>query len=56
MKKNLVNIKPESMIWRPDRVICTYNVDDTIITEEKFISKNDILCNRITSSKPKNFV
>lgn len=51
-EKKFVNIKPESMIWRPDRVICTYNVDDTIITEEKFISKNDILCNRITSSKP----
>ena len=50
--KKYRNIKPLSMLWRPDRVICTYEVAGVKITEEKYITKNDVLCDRITSDTP----
>jgi len=44
--------RPQSMIWRPDRVTCTYVVGGAKITEVKFISKNDVLCTIITADRP----
>ncbi len=44
--------KPLSMIWRPDRVICTYDVTGVRIVEEKFITGRDVLCDRITADRP----
>ena len=49
--KKYKNLRPISMVWRPDRVICSYEVAGVNIKEEKFITKNDILCDRITSDK-----
>lgn len=50
--KRYVNPKPTSMIWRPDRVICSYEVGGVHIVEEKFITDEDVLCDRITADKP----
>ena len=49
--KKYKNLRPISMVWRPDRVICSYEVAGVHIKEEKFITKNDVLCDRITSDK-----
>ena len=43
---------PKTMIWRPDRQICRYEMDDIIIQETKFIAENDVLVNIITANKP----
>jgi len=43
---------PTSMLWRPDKVICTYRVGDVDIREEKFIAANDVACSMITSESP----
>ena len=43
---------PSRMYWRPDRMICEYNVDGVHLREEKFIATNDAACSIITSSKP----
>ena len=43
---------PTSMVWRPDRLICEYDVNGVIIREEKFIDLNDTLCSIITSDQP----
>ena len=40
------------MYWRPDRMICEYEVAGVQIREEKFIAANDAACSIITSSKP----
>ena len=40
------------MYWRPDRVICEYNVGGVSIREDKFISTNNVACSIITSSSP----
>jgi len=50
--KEYMHPKPEEMIWRPDRQICRYKLDDVIIVETKFIANNDVLVNMITSNKP----
>ena len=43
---------PSSMIWRPDKMICEYELEDVLIREEKFIGENDAAASIITSSKP----
>lgn len=44
--------KPKSMRWRPDKMICEYEVAGVKIREEKFIAANDAAASIITSSKP----
>ena len=44
--------KPKSMKWRPDRMICEYEVGGVTIKEEKFIAANDAATSVITASKP----
>ena len=46
------NLEPVSIIWRPDRMVCTYNVNGVTLTEQKFITENDVLVSIITSSHP----
>ena len=43
---------PSRMIWRPDKMICEYEIDGVSIREEKFIGANDAALSRISSSKP----
>ena len=43
---------PTRMIWRPDKMICEYDVGGVLIREEKFIGANDAAASVITSSKP----
>jgi len=44
--------RPTSMVWRPDRVTCNYEVGGVRITETKFISRDDVLCTIIAADKP----
>lgn len=44
--------KPKSMRWRPDKLICEYEVAGVTIREEKFIAANDAAASIITASKP----
>lgn len=44
--------KPTSMRWRPDRMICEYEIAGVSIKEEKFIGANDAAASIITASKP----
>lgn len=44
--------KPRSMRWRPDKMICEYEIAGIRIHEEKFITENDVVVSVITSSKP----
>ena len=50
--KTYVHPKPKSMRWRPDKMICEYEVGGVTIREEKFIAANDAAASVITSSKP----
>ena len=43
---------PRSMQWRPDRMVCEYEVDGVRLREEKFIALNDAACSIITASRP----
>ncbi|NQT40331.1 MAG: hypothetical protein HQ581_22750, partial [Planctomycetes bacterium] len=43
---------PTSMQWRPDKVVCEYEVGTVRIREEKFISAGDVACSIITSDAP----
>jgi hypothetical protein len=43
--------KPTEMIWRPDQVICRYEVGGVMIEETKFIM-GDVLCSIITADRP----
>ncbi len=43
---------PTSMQWRPDKVVCKYEVGTVRIREEKFISAGDVACSIITSDAP----
>ncbi|TWU38569.1 hypothetical protein [Novipirellula artificiosorum] len=43
---------PTKMFWRPDRMICEYEVDGVQVREEKFIADNDAACTLITASQP----
>ncbi len=42
---------PTKMFWRPDRMICEYEVDGVQIREQKFIAANDTACSIITASQ-----
>lgn len=44
--------KPTSMLWRPDKMICVYELDGVTIREEKFIAASDAAVSVITSSRP----
>ena len=44
--------QPKTMIWRPDRQVCTYEVGGARIEETKFISTDDVLCAIINADKP----
>lgn len=44
--------QPTSMRWRPDKLICEYELDNVVITEEKFIAANDVVASVISASKP----
>jgi len=46
------NPVPSQMIWRPDKTICIYNLGGITVTEEKFITKNDVLVSIIKSDQP----
>ncbi len=43
---------PTKMYWRPDKMICEYNVGEVNIREEKFIADNNVACTIITSDLP----
>jgi len=43
---------PTSMQWRPDKVVCKYEVGGVSIHEEKFIAGNDVACSIIASDVP----
>ena len=43
---------PVCMHWRPDKMICEYEIGDVRIREEKFIGANDAAASIITSSQP----
>lgn len=43
---------PTKMHWRPDRMICQYEVDGVQLMEQKFISASDAACTIVTSSQP----
>ena len=45
------NPVPRKMFWRPDRVICEYEVGGVEIREDKFIALNDVACTIITASE-----
>ena len=44
--------KPRSMRWRPDKMVCEYEVGGVVLREEKFIGSNDAAASVITSSRP----
>ncbi|MEC9091146.1 MAG: hypothetical protein VX438_00470, partial [Planctomycetota bacterium] len=44
--------RPKSMRWRPDKIICRYEVGGVTLNEEKFIGDNDAAASVITASKP----
>ena len=44
--------KPKSMRWRPDKMICEYEVGGVTIQEEKFIAANDAAASIIIASQP----
>ena len=44
--------KPTRMFWRPERMICEYEIGGVMIREEKFIGANDAAASIITASQP----
>jgi hypothetical protein len=44
--------KPNRMVWRPDKMICEFEVAGVQIREEKFIGANDAAASIITASQP----
>lgn len=44
--------KPKSMRWRPDKLVCEYELGGVTLREEKFIAANDAAASFITSSQP----
>ena len=48
----IMHPKPTSMRWRPDKLICEYDLDGVQIREEKFVGENDAIASLIVSSKP----
>ena len=49
--KSFKHPKPKSMRWRPDKVICEYELDGVTLREEKFIADNDAAASIITASQ-----
>ena len=43
---------PIRMFWRPDKMVCEYEIDGILIREEKFIGANDAAASIITASQP----
>ena len=43
---------PETMFWRPDRMICEYVVDGVRLRELKFIAESGAACSIILASRP----
>jgi hypothetical protein len=43
---------PKSMRWRPDKMICEYELGGVTLREEKFIAANDAAASVITASRP----
>ena len=43
---------PNRMSWRPDKMICEYEINGVTIREEKFISAKDAAASIITCSEP----
>jgi len=50
--KTYTHPKPKSMRWRPDKLICEYELGGVQLREEKFIAANDAAASIITASKP----
>ncbi|MGI9474411.1 MAG: hypothetical protein ACR2NZ_22930, partial [Rubripirellula sp.] len=50
--KTFEHPKPTSMRWRPDKLICEYEVGGVKLREEKFVAANDAAVSMITASKP----
>ena len=50
--KTLKHPSPTRMFWRPDKMVCEYEIEDLLIREEKFIGANDAAASIITSSRP----
>ena len=50
--KTYKNPKPKSMRWRPDKLVCEYELGGVALKEEKFIAANDAAASIITASKP----
>ena len=50
--KTYTNPVPKSMRWRPDRLVCEYELDGLSIREEKFIAESDAAASLITASRP----
>ncbi|MEM7394722.1 MAG: hypothetical protein AAF492_20505, partial [Verrucomicrobiota bacterium] len=48
--------KPTRMRWRPDKMICEYELAGVTIREEKFIAANDAAASIVTASKPVTLV
>ncbi len=44
--------KPVRMFWRPDKMVCEYEIGDVTIREEKFVGANDAAASIITASRP----
>lgn len=44
--------RPKSMRWRPDKMICEYELGGVTLREEKFIAANDAAASIITASRP----
>ena len=41
--KEYVHPKPNKIVWRPDRQLTYYKLDDVEITETKFINNDDVV-------------
>lgn len=50
--KIYTNPVPETMTWRPDRMVCEYEIGGVRLREVKFIAANDAAASVITSSEP----
>jgi len=50
--KEYMHPKPDKIVWRPDRQLTYYNLDDVTITETKFINNDDVVCAMIKSNQP----
>ena len=47
--------KPETLDWRPDKMVANYEIAGVNIREDKFISRDDVLTTVIVSDKKRPF-